>query len=376
MKFRILKNKLKDGLNIVERIPIKSLTLPILNNVLIKTEKNFLRLSTTDLEVAINWWSLAKIEEEGSVVIPVKILFSFINLLQEKPIELKNEGQDLIIELENYHTKLKGFNPDEFPIIPKIEKGEFISIEASKFCRSLSQVVEIPILSSARPEISGILLLFQKDLIKIVATDSFRLGEKKIFFKKPLNLSKKYSFILPQKTAKEIINVFSEQKGKLKIYFSPNQILFESQMEETDHPRIQLISKLIEGEYPDYRAIFPKESETRIILRREEFLNKLRAASIFASKMNEIRLKTDPTKKEMRVLSQNPELGEYRSSFPSKITGKGSEVSFNWRFLIDGLSNIKSQEIIFEINGEDGPAVLKPINDDSYVYLVMPVKTS
>ena len=376
MKLKILKSKLKEGLSIVERITTKSLTLPILNTVLLQAEKNFLNLSTTDLEVGIRWWNLAKIEKEGAITVPARVFSNFIGLLEEKPVDLEVKNQTLVIESEKYQTKIKGFNPEEFPIIPKITEGELVDIDNILFCQGLNQVVQIPILSSARPEISGVYLYFQKDLVKIVATDSFRLGEKKLFFEKKLPLLQEYSLILPQRAAKEIVNIFGEQKGELKIYFSANQILFEFPMEETAHPKIQLVSKLIEGEYPNYQAIFPKESETKIVLGKNEFLNQLKAASLFASKMNEVRLKTNRKKEEIEIFSQNPELGEYQSSLSGKITGEESEVSFNYRFLIDGLSNIKSSEVIFELNGEEGPAVLKPVADTSYVYLVMPVKAS
>lgn len=376
MKLKILQNKLKKGLSIVERISVKSLTLPILNNILIKAEKNFLNLSSTDLEIGIKWWGLAKIEKEGVIVVPVRVFSNFIGLLPEKPINLKVEKQTLIIESEKYSTKIKGLSPEEFPIIPQITEGESIIIDGLSFCQGLNQVIQIPILSSARPEISGIYFSFQKNLIKIVATDSFRLGEKKLFLRKTLPLHREYSLILPQKAAKEIVNIFSEKEEKLKIYFSANQILFESLMEETSHPKIRLISRLIEGEYPDYQAIFPKKSETQIILKKNEFLNQLRTASLFASKMNEVRLKTDIKKGEIEIFSQNPDLGEYRSSLPGKISGKEIEVSFNYRFLVDGLLNIKSSEVLFELNGEEGPSILKPVADPSYVYLVMPIKAS
>jgi DNA polymerase-3 subunit beta len=376
MKLKILKDKLKEGLSIVERIVAKSLTLPILNNILLKAEKNFLNLSSTDLEIGIKWWSLAKIEKEGEIVIPARVLSNFVGLLEEKPVTLDTDGQSLIIKAEKYHTKIKGFSSEEFPIIPQLTENESVLLDNASFCQGLNQVVQIPILSSARPEISGVYLLFQKEELRIVATDSFRLGEKKIFFKKPLSLNQDYSMILPQKAAKEIVNIFGERKGELKIYFSPNQVLFESLMEETDHPEIQIVSKLIEGEYPNYQAIFPRQAETEVTLKRPEFLNQLRAASLFASKMNEVRIKTNNRKSEIDISSQNPELGEYQSSLPGKIKGKSSSVSFNYRFLIDGLMNIKSSEILLELNGEDGPAVLKPVGDQSYVYLVMPVKAS
>lgn len=376
MKLKILKSKLKEGLNIVERATTKSLTLPILNNILLKAEKNFLSLSATDLEIGIKWWSLAKIEQEGAITVPTRVFSNFIGLLEEEPVNLEVKNHTLVIESEKFQTKIRGFDPEEFPIIPKITEGESVDIDNILFYQGLNQVVQIPILSPARPEISGVYLCFQKDLVKVVATDSFRLGEKKLFFEKKLPLSQEYSLILPQKAAKEIVNIFGEQRGELKIYFSANQILFEFSMEETAHPKIQLTSKLIEGEYPNYQAIFPKEPETKIVLGKNEFLNQLKAASLFASKMNEVRLKTNRRKEKIEIFSQNPELGEYHSSLPGEISGKESEVSFNWRFLIDGLSNIKSSEVIFELNGEEGPAVLKPVADTSYVYLVMPVKAS
>lgn len=376
MKLKILKQKLKEGLSIVERIIIKSTTLPILGNVLFKAQKNFLEIAATDLEIAIKWWGLAKIEKEGKITIPGKVFSNFIGFLEEKPVELKKEDNFLIVETEKYKTKFKVFDAEEYPIIPEITEGEIITIDADIFCSSLEHVSQIPILSTARPEISGIYLVFKKDLITLVGTDSFRLGEKKIFLKKLLNLKQEYSMILPQKTAREVINVFGQDKGSLKIYFSANQIAFESQMEEIEHPKVQVISKLIEGEYPNYQAIFPQKSKTEILINKDEFLNHLRAASIFASKMNEVTLKIDGKNKRIEIFSQNPDTGEYHSFLPCRVSGKDTKVSFNWRFLIDGLANLKKKEAIFELNDEEGPAVLKQKDDPTFVYLVMPVKSS
>jgi len=376
MIIKILQNKLKEGLNIIERITIKSLTLPILNNILIKTEKNFLSLSSTNLEIGIKWWNLAKIEKEGAIVIPSKILSDFIGFLEGGPIKLEVKDQTLTIETEKYNTKIKGLSPEEFPIIPQVSPDEPINLERRLFCDGLKQIVQIPILSSARPEISGVYLAFQKNLVKMVATDSFRLGEKKIFLKKPLPIQKEYSCILPQRTAKEIINIFGEKEGECKMFLSPNQILFESQMVETPHPEIQIVSKLIEGEYPDYQTILPQKFATEIVLNKNEFLNHLRAASIFASKINEIKLKTDGKRGLVEISSQNPDLGEYRSTIFAKIKGKEIGVSFNFRFLIDGLLSIPSPEVSFELNSEEEATILRGVDDQSYLYLAMPIKPS
>jgi len=376
MKLLIPQEKLKQGLNIVERVSSKSLTLPILNNILITTEKNFLNLAATDLEIGISLWILSKIEKEGKVTIPSHLLSSYVGLLPNKNINLETRKNDLLISCGKHNTEIKGLSAEEYPIIPKITDGESISVNSSSFCQNLNQVADIPIPSTTRPEISGVYFLFQKNIITIAATDSFRLGEKKIFSKGKFSLNKEYALILPQKTVKEIVNIFSEKKGDIKIYFSSNQIMFESLMEETPHPQIQAISRLIEGEYPNYAEIIPKKYTTKIVLDRSEFLNQVKTASLFSGKINEVKIKVSPKSNEVEVSSQSAEIGNYKSSISGKIEGEPMEISFNHRFLLDGLLSIKSSDIIFELNGDSGPGVLKPINDDTYLYVVMPIKAS
>lgn len=374
MKLIILKEKLKEGVATVERISQKILTLPILQNILFETEKNFLKLSATNLESGIIWWGLAKVEKEGRICVPTRFFSSFLSLLPLKPITLAASNLILNLECENYQTKIKGASPDEFPIIPQTKDGESISINCFKFCQALNQILNIPSPSMTRPEISGVFFSFQNDLIKLVATDSFRLAEKKLFLKN--TLSKEYSLILPQPTAREVVNIFGEKEGDLKIYLSPNQIFFEYMMSEVDHPQIQFTSKLIEGEYPNYQEIIPKKYNTKLILQKEEFLNQVKTASLFSGKINEIKLKITPKNKKIEILSQNPDLGEYQSELTGKIEGKEVTASFNHRFLIDGISGIKHKEIIFELTDEEGPAVLKPADGEDYLYIIMPIKST
>jgi len=376
MKLLILQEKLKRGLGVVERISSKSLTLPILNNILISTEKNFLNLAATDLEVGINLWTLTQIEKEGKITIPSHLFSSFINLLPNKKISLEVKNNSLFIECENYKTQIKGLSAEEFPIIPKITHGDTVSVEISSFCKSLDQIADIAVPSSVRPEISGIYFLFQKNLITMAATDSFRLGEKKIFLKNNSPLEKEYSLILPQKTAKEIVNIFNEKQGELKMYFSPNQVMFEYPMEETTHAEIQIISRLIEGEYPNYQEIIPKKYTTKLVLNRDEFLNQIKTASLFSGKINEVKIKADPKENKIKAFSQSSDIGEHESSVSGKIEGEPVEISFNHRFLLDGLLSIKTPEIVFELNKETGPGVLKAVGDDTYIYVVMPIKAT
>lgn len=374
MKITILKDKLKEGINITERISQKFLTLPILQNVLFETQKNFLKLSTTNLESGINWWGLVKTEREGKICVPIKFFSNLISFLPSKQINLEVQEFVLNLECDNYKTKIKGFNPEDFPIIPQIKEGDVVIIDSFKFCQALDQIINIPTSSMVRPEISGIFFSFQNDLIKMVATDSFRLAEKKLFLK--TNLSKDYSLILPQSAAKEIVSIFGVKEGELKIYFSSNQILFEYLMVETSHPQIQFTSRLIEGEYPDYQAIIPKKYETLLSLQKEEFLNQIKIASLFGGKINEVKLKVDPQNEKVEVTSQNPDLGEYKSDLKGKVKGKEVSISFNHRFLTEGVSGIKSKEIILELTNKEGPAVLKPVGAEDYLYIIMPIKSS
>jgi len=379
MKVITLKENLNKGLTVVGRVCGKNLTLPILNNILISAEKNFLNLAATDLELGIKYWSLVKTEKEGKITVPGKILTNFINFLPEKKLTLETKNQDLYINCENYNTKIKGLTAEEFPIIPEIESKDIIELNTPALCDGLSRVVDFGTINQARPELSGVYLNFYKDRVYFTATDSFRLAEKTLFYEKKID--REYSFILPQKSARELINILSEKEGKLKLYFSPNQVLFEYLMQETPHPQIQIISRLIEGEYPDYQEIVPKKYEVQLILSKDELLNQIKIASIFSGKSNEVKIKVDPKREGMEIFSQNPELGENKSFLSGKVnystpTPKEIEASFNCRFLVDGLLNIKSQNVIFGLNGEESPAALKPEGDSSYIYVVMPIKST
>lgn len=379
MKLSILQENLKNGLNLVSRMAGRSLTLPILNNLYLRAEKNFLQIVGTDLEIGIKWWSLAKVEKEGEIIVPSQVLTNLTAFLPNKIISLKVAGQNLLIECDSYKTQIKGLDPKEFPLIPQVKEGEELFIDNNVFCQALSQVSDIAIPNSIRPEISGIYFNLQREDLKLAATDSFRLGEKTILIKggeRSSSSNREISLIFPQKTARELINILKDREGKLKIYFAPNHIMFELLMSETQHPQIQLVSRLIDGEYPNYQDIIPKKSGTQVICSRNDFLAQIKSASLFGGKMNEIKLKVDPRKNEIGISSEDPDLGEYNSSLRGKIKGEITEISFNYRFLIDGLSNIKSSEVSLELNGGEGAGVLKPVGDQSYIYLVMPIKAN
>lgn len=373
MKVEILKENLKSGINVTERIAGKNLSLPILNNILINTEDSFLNLISTDLELVIKIWILSKIVKNGKVVIPAKLFSSFISSLPNDKVLIESKDNNLYIECNKLKTNIQGYNPEEFPIIPDFKEIDSLEIDNQIICQAISQVVDIPISSQSRPEISGIYFLFSKNNIKIVSTDSFRLAEKTVNLEK--SIKGDYSFILPQKSAREILNILDGKSGNIKIYFSNNQVLFELPMEEVKHPLIQIISRLIDGDYPNYQDIIPNKFKTSVTLKRDEFFNQIKTASLFSDKNNEVKISVDKDNKEVEILSKNPNIGENKSNISGKIEGDSISVSFNYKFLIDGLSNIKSSEIIFDISKEEGACILRPVGDFSYTYVVMPIKS-
>lgn len=375
MKTIILKESLREGLIITGRIAPKNLSLPILGSVLLSSEKNFVCLKTTDLEIGIRWWALAKVEKEGKIACPLRIFQGLIDSLSAEKVILKTEEKNLLIEAddETFRAQIKAMDPEEFPIIPEPEVKETITIKASKLIPGLSRVAEVAATSMVKPEISGIYFRFSGNQLKMVATDSFRLAEETIVLDN--EVEKEMAFILPQRSCREVVNIFGDQDSDVKIYLSTNQILFETMMTETSHPKINFFSRLIDGEYPNYQEIIPQEFRTKATIARPEFLQGLKAASLFSNKINEVKIVLKPGKQEIETQTQSQEIGQSSSILKAKIEGEESEVSFNWRFLADGLNQIKDKEIIFALSKDDGPVLLQSKENKNYFYLLMPLRT-
>ena len=373
MKLTILTQELKKGLSYTERLTGRNLTLPILNNVLIEALPNFLKISSTDLETGIEWWGLCKTEEEGRITIPAKILSQVVNNISDEKIEIEDKNDTLFIKTKTFKTQIKGYTADDFPIIPQFSKEDCIEVSAQELKDGLVDVVDIASLSQIRPEISGIYFVFKKDLVNLVATDSFRLVERTIKSNNYKNsFSEDIKFILSQKTTKEVINILQENTGLVKIYYSESQILFETCLSEIEHPEINLISRQIEGNYPAYKEIIPKEYKTRIIVEKDRLVKQIKLAGLFAGKINEMKIKNDD--KNLEILSQDLELGENSSTLEAKIEGDNTEISFNYKFVLDGINRVKTKNVVLELQGSSGAGVIKAEEGMDYIYVVMPIK--
>jgi len=366
MKIVCLQENLKKSLNITQNIIGKNLTLPILNNLLLKIEKGRLRISSTNLEIGINTWTSGKIEKEGEITCPAKILSGFINSLPNKKIELEVKGNLLSIKCENYKASLNCLPADDFPIIPQTKQNSIFEVNSTILRGAISQVIGLSSLSESRPEITGIFIKVNKKDIKMVATDSFRLGEKVIF-----DIEKKdestYSLIMPQRTAHELVRILNEESGQLSVVADNNQAFF-------DLGDTQIISRLIDGQYPDYQQIIPKNFNISVVVDREEILNNTKIAGLFSSKSGIIKIAIQANKFE--ILSQDPDLGENKSQVDAEIKGGPISINLNYRFLIDGLNNIKTKKIFLGFNSDSTPVIIKPVGEGSYLYLIMPIKNN
>lgn len=374
MKTTVLKDFLKEGVVAAERVCAKNPSLPVLSNILLLAEKNVLQISATDLEIGVHYKMLAKNDKEGSVVVPPKALSQFIASLTGNQASLSLKEKQLEVQAGNFKALLKTLDPEDFPIIPSPKGDELTAeIDATALSQGLASVLGFVGQTQARPEISGVLFSFSQKTLKLVSTDSFRLAEKTVPTK--TMTPKEHSFILPAKAGRELVNTFGERQGKVKIYFSPTQAsFFYSLAGEAKEPQIQLVSRLIEGEYPKYQDVIPSNIKTRVLLNKNDLMAHLRAASVFSGRTNDVHLVLDPQKKAVEVRSQSQDLGEDVSSLEAKVEGEKREVSFNWRFFLEGLGQMKSERIDFGLASEDGPALLRPGDAEEFLYVLMPLK--
>jgi len=369
MKVIILNSKLKEGLNVIERSIQESGNLPILKNVLIKVQNGKITLAGTNLEFASIVNIPGKINEAGVVTAPFQAINRIVSNSDSERITLELKDNNLNIETDNYHAKIQVANNEDFPIIPKIKQPtNVLKINNETFKNSLLKILPAAQVSEIRPEISGVLIDCQISLLKIAATDTFRLSEKTLNNNQfQITTDEGFKTTIPLKTIQEVVRIFNDSE-EIQIQFDDNQVLFKNE-------NIELISRLIDGEYPDYQAIIPKKIDTELRVNREQFINAIKLVSGFSGKVNDIKVSLHESGKTIEIHSANQNLGENRYLIPIKHTGnKFEEISFNWRYLLDGLRSNEGESVVFGVNGDSRPAVIKSPEDSSYFYILMPIK--
>lgn len=371
-----LKENLKESLDNALRIVKYNSTLPILNNFLLSAEKGRLKISATDLEIGFTAWVSSKVSKEGRITVGAQLLNQFINNLPNQNIELEVKDSKLHLNCGNIKASFNGLDAEDFPIIPKLKNALALTIDAKVLKDALASVVNSAALSDARPEISSVYVRMEPDQIKFVATDSFRLAHKTIFLnseemkgKSKIDFSKSENVIIPLRTAAEVLRLLGEKNGNVSITIDQNQVLF-------DFDGIHLVSRLIEGNYPDYEAIIPKGAETKCFFAKDGLEEAVKLAGCFSTKLNDITIKTNVAKSNLEVLASHSDYGSHHAKIESEIKGKDAVTVFNWRYVLDGLKNISGENAVFEINGDQKPAVLKPADKSDFFYILMPIKNN
>lgn len=384
MRIISLRENLKHGLSMVGGIAGRNPNLPILNNVLIKTENKNIKLITTDLEIGIVSTIRGKMEKEGVFTVNAKTISDYVNLLPNKKIEIDQQGENLEIKCENYKTKIKGQVSDDFPLIPKVEKENKIKIKTEELKKALNQVVFSVASGDSRIELSGVLFSFDKEELTLAATDSYRLAEKKISIKsEDLNeINKKTEdenkkIIVPSKAIQELLKIISSSREKeehqegekeTEVYISENQILFINGSTE-------LVSRLIEGQYPDYKQIIPDKTKTSVTLDKTEFIRAVKTSSLFSKKgVNDINIDFPEGKNQVIISSASGQTGENIVEIDAQKKGKDNSVVINYQYLLDGLKTIEEDFVKLEVVDNNTPCLLKPVKNSDYIYIIMTIK--
>ena len=331
MKMVCTKKNLNTGLVIASRVIGSGNTLPILNNILFKTDEGRLKLSSTNLEMAINTWVGGKIEEEGEITVPARLVNDYVNNLIADKITISSKNQTLFLEAEKANTHIKGLSPEEFPLIPQVKEGGFAKIEG-------------------------------KNLV-LAATDRYRLAERKVELASEVATPRQ--IIVPARTVNELARILGD--GLADIYLTDGQICFKTMDTE-------LVSRLIEGQYPDYKQIIPKNFSTEAEVEKDQLIQSLKGASLFASENNNIELDLNPQNKQIMIKSQSAQVGDSEIRLDAKFNGQKNSIIFNYRYLLECLNNLTDEKVVLKIINSSSPAAIAPVGRENYLYIVMPIK--
>ena len=363
MKLECSVEKIKSAIYQTERITGKNLTLPILNSILLIASGKSLKLRATNLSLGVEVEIPAKIEKEGIIAVAGSVLNAvFSNIPTGDNMYLEEKNGNLFIKTRKSSIVLKGQPHEDFPTIPLVSGSNF-EIEPKKFIEGIKSVYYSSSVSDIKPEISSVFIYTKDDNLVFVSTDSFRLAEKKIKVKKTEEIT---GIIVPWKNIVEILRVFGENSGIIKVCFNKNQISLSAD-------NVYLTSRVIDGIFPDYKQIIPKDSSTEIIVLKQDLLNALKLSNVFSDKFNQVNLIADPKQKTFELSSVNNDIGENKTRLDAVLKGEKVELGFNYKYFLDCFQSITTDSVSIRMSGGNRPMVVAPVSDTSFTYLIMPM---
>jgi len=369
MKLQVLQDKLAKSLNISSRFIGVKAQLPVLSNILLSASKNSLNISSTNLDTSISISIGAKIEKEGEITVPARAFSDLIGNIKNETIEISSEKEKIIVSSGKFKSTIAGMNSSDFPDIPKNIGKNSIKISSEDFSESLEKTLFCASSDETRPILMGVYFVIQKAKISFVSTDGFRLSLKDIGGLKGDSSSK---LIIPKGVLSEVIRL-AQDVDEIKFSFKKNEnmVLFEA-------GDTVISSRILEGEFPDYKKIIPSKNNFSALLDREEFLNTVKLASVFARDSANV-VKLVPLKNSLKVLAESQSLGEQVNEVDMKVEksslSKNFEIAFNYKFLEDFLNSCEGEEIRMELGDSNSPGVFRDTSDKNYLHLIMPVKT-
>lgn len=369
MRFSCTQENLLRGVNLTARVASRAGNLPILSNIHLKASPAGVEMKATNLEIGVTAAVRGKVEEPGEFTVPAKLFSDYIAFLPKDKVDIALAGGELTISCGKHTTKIKGMPASEFPLIPAVEEEEAVGVELETLLEGLEQVLFSISPGETRPEISGALLATGERTLTLAGTDSYRLAEKMIAADGGGKRTERY--IVPLRALQELARICAasrQEGGAVKITLTANQLAVRL-------AAVEFVSRLIEGQYPDYKAIVPTKFGTRARLPRAELGAALKAAGLFSKAgVYDVAISFDPEHSEVTVASLNSQTGEHASAIAAEVHGASTKIAFNWKYLLEGVNALRGEQVLLRATDSASPTMLSEAEGADYFYLVMPIK--
>jgi DNA polymerase-3 subunit beta len=364
MKITCSKEKIQGFISKADRITGKNATLPVLACILLEAKDSKLFIRATNLDLGIEASVPVKVEQEGMVAVPGSLFVQFLsNVSDSENITLEVQNQNLRITSSKNETTIKALSHEDFPTIPRLERNQVCTISSPAFIHGLKSVWYSASVSSMKPELSSVYLYPKDNNLMFVATDSFRLAEKKIETKE---LEQFESVLIPYRNVSEIIRVFDDVPSDIEVRFDSGQVAFV-------YDSVYLVSRIVDGSFPDYQQIIPKDNTTEVTVLKQDLIQALKLSNLFSDSFNQVTMSIRPDDGIFELRSKNVDKGENQNTVSATLRGEAVEISFNHKYVNDAFGSINSDSVILMFNGRTKPVVIRGVNDSSFMYLVMPL---
>ena len=370
MRVACLQENLNKGLNVIGRAVATRTTLPITQNVLLETDQSRLKLSATNLEVAISTWVGGQVDGEGALTVPARLLSEFVGSLPAERIEIEGTEQPHALSLKcaRYDARIIGTDASEFPPLPTVDGGATVRIDPESLRTAINEVVFAAATEESRPVLTGVKVELDGSTFTFAAADGFRLAVHKGALAEPVE--EPMQAIVPAKSLADLSRLLGDQQDAVEIRLDPagGKVLFRLQ-------NVEMVSQLTQGTFPNYAQLIPQQHTTRGTVSVQDFLRTTRTAAIFARDGSGIvRLHMQPgSPGAVQVLAQAEEVGNNTADLDAQVEGEEAKIAFSSKYLLDVLGVVRQDEVALEVTTPSSPGVFRPVGSDSYVHVVMPM---